>query len=243
MAGVLVAMVLLVACSDGSPTLPGDPPASPSPSETAFSDQGVCPPSSDPALPANAGCVTRVEEGSEILQVYGLLDDESLPRRWRARLTSDQGEIDRPLNFGNDYPRAAGASDVDGDGRPEWWVKTANFASHGAPWSQLLLFFVRDGSLIPLRLEGEPLGINYGGISRLGEGARCRPGRLILLRAEAKNVRNTRWVTSERTFRIEGTKATLEGREEGVLRIDNYNDPDLDPYFMVDCYGTKLTPF
>ena len=121
-------------------------------------------------------------------------------------------------------------------------MKVLDLAGHGAPWARLNLFFTGDDVLIPLSSGDEPLPINYGGISRFGEGASCRDGRLVLLRAEAQNPRNTRWTVSERSFELDGTSATLVGRSEASLSIQGYNDPDLNPYYRVDCNGFTYPP-
>jgi hypothetical protein len=149
--------------------------------------------------------------------------------------------LDQPLNAGNpySYPRALGAADVNNDGRDEWWIKANDLTGHGAPWQTTNLLVVRGSHLIPVKYEGVRLAINVGGIARLGEGAECRNGRLVVLRAEAQNVRNTRWRYSERTLRIDGYRARLLQREEGVLRIDDYNDPDLDRFYAIDCDGLR----
>ena len=183
--------------------------------------------------------MSTVTAGAESLTVYAVLNDRTRPRSWHIRYSSTGKTIEQRLRAGNDYsyPRAVGSSEVDGDGRLDWWVKVVDFTSHGAPWSGMNLYLVRGDRLVPLSFEGQPLGIHYGGISRMGEGARCKHGQIVLLRAEAKNVRNTRWKVSERTFSINGATARLHARGEGMLVISDYNDPDLDPYYEVDCNG------
>ncbi|HVF53921.1 MAG TPA: hypothetical protein VNC78_10020 [Actinomycetota bacterium] len=219
--------------------------AVPTPTPPAFSNGGDCPASSDPALPSDAGCVTSVTVGEEQLSVYALLNRASRPRSWHLHLRSGEREIDQRLHAGNDfsYPRAIGGSDVDLDGVGEWWVKVVDYTSHGAPWSGLNLFIRQGSGLVALSFEGHPLAINFGGISRLGEGAACRDGDLVLLRAEAIDRRNTQWTISERTFEVRGSRAHLLERRQYVLVIEDYNDPLLDPYFRVDCQGVTFTPF
>jgi hypothetical protein len=232
-------VVVLGACSDpGSGARPQPSPA-PSPSDETFVNGGACSPVSGSGFPSDAGCLTTVNEGDATLSVYALLNEDAKPRSWRIRLSSDEREIDQSLRAGNEfsYPRAVGASDVDGDGRNEWWVKVLDLAGHGAPWARLNLFFTGDDALIPLNSGDEPFPINYGGISRFGEGATCRDDALVLLRAEAQNPRNTRWTVSERSFDLDDTTATLTGRREASLSIQGYNDPDLNPYYRVDCNG------
>jgi hypothetical protein len=244
-AGFLVA-ILLAGCSDeGRSTGPrsiasGGPSNSP-----AFVNGGDCPPSSDARLPNDAGCVSTVSAGEGQLSVYALLGSDGRPESWRLHLSSDGLEIDQELHAGTEfsYPRAVGGVDVDGDGDPEWWVKVMDYASHGAPWSGLHLFFQEGTDLVPLAYESEPLTINFGGISRLGEGALCRGGALVLLRAEALDRQNTRWRTSERLFSLDGPRADLVRRTQDVLEIEDYNDPDLDPYYRVTCEGKVFTTF
>ncbi len=233
----LAAIGLLGACGGGAPS--GDRVSTPSasPSVATFVDGGVCPPMDDGDFPPDAGCATIVSTDDGTLTMYALLDNDSRPLSWRMRFVSEKEDIEQRFKAGLDYPQAVGASDVDLDGRSEWWVRVMDYASHGAPWARLNLFFVDDGALVPLTFEGEPLGINYGGISRLGEGASCSEGKLVLMRTEAQDVRNTRWKVSERAFEIEGTTARFQGRKEGRLVIEDYNDPDLDPYYVVDCNG------
>jgi hypothetical protein len=230
------------ACSASEPS----PRAAPSPtaSSTDFISGGPCPPVDVGELPEDAGCVTSAEGSRATLVVYALVDDERIPRSWHIRLETDIGAIDQPLDAGNpySYPRAIGAADVNGDGFEDWWVKANDLTGHGTPWQRANLFVQVLDSLALVTLEGEPLPINVGGISRLGEGATCRGGHLVLLRAEARNVRNTRWVYSERTYEIDGTRALLIRRTEDVLRLTDYNDPKLDRFYAIRCNGLRYPP-
>ena len=239
---------LFVACTPGDG---GSPPptheteaASPSPTRAAFVNGGDCTAEEIPGvdLESPAGCISSITENGETLLVYAVLDGDSRPRSWRIHLTTDEGDLDQQLPAGNafSYPRAVGSANVVGDERPEWWVKVKDYTSHGAPWSALHLFVSKARSLEPVRVQDEPLNINYGGTSRLGEGAHCRPGALTLMRAVARNPRNTRWEISERRYLLQGAKAALDTRKEGVLFIKGYNDPDLDPYFHVRCQGLEI---
>ncbi|MGH2805830.1 MAG: hypothetical protein ACRDKT_01010 [Actinomycetota bacterium] len=217
----------------------------PTPSEPVVVNGGECVPTIDQDLPRNAGCVTSIETGDEKLSVYAILDRQSRPRSWRIHHDSNVRTVDQRLNAGNDfsYPRAVGTSDVDLDGDQEWWIKTADYTSHGAPWSGLNLFVSEGRSLVPLHFEGQPLMINFGGITRLGEGAVCRDGDLVLRRAEAQNTLNTRWSISTRRFSLNESTARLVDRGRSKLVIEDYNDPKLDPYYEVECYGATFTVF
>lgn len=238
-------LLLLSACAGGDAVEPDpvDPPGIATPGAGAFTDGGECPPSTIPDLPAGAACVSSAEAGGEALFLYALLDPGGSPRSWHLHLRSPAGDIDQRLPSGRDYPRVAGASDLEGDGIPEWWVKVTGYASHGAPWSRLNLLINTGGALEPLTLDGEPMAINYGGISRLGEGARCEDDGISLLRTEARDPQNTRWALIERRYRIEGTEASFVGRKEEILRVDSYVDPALRRYFHVECKGVVLVPF
>ncbi len=239
---ILLTMLTLVSCAESSPGLFDPAPSqstSPSPSGVSFTNGGRCPRASDPSLAGNAGCVTSVVRGDANFSVYARMGDTRRPRTWWMHVSGPGVEIDQRLQAGNaySYPRAVGATDIDEDGAPEWWVKVMDFTSHGAPWSRLNLFVGSGDSLVPISYEKEPLSVNFGGIARLGEGAACRDGRLVLLRAEAQNVRNTRWRVIERSFEIAGGTARFLGRTEDTLMIEDYNDPDLDPYYLVTCEG------
>lgn len=114
-------------------------------------------------------------------------------------------------------------------------IKAVDLAGHGTNWQRLQIFDVAADRLGPITYEGEPLYANVAGISRMGEGLRCENGRLVLLRAEAKDRRNTIWKYSERVLEITASKATLIDRREGTLRLSDYNDSDLDPYYQARC--------
>ena len=208
-------VVSMAACArDEPPKTPAHSVETPLETPQPFINGGDCPPSPYSALPATAGCVTSLAAEGEQLFVYALLGRDGSPRSWRVRHITPDDEVDRRLLAGHDYsyPRAIGVTDIDHDGSHEWWIKVADYASHGTAWAALNLF-VRDGeALVPVRFEREPFDVNFGGTSRLGEGARCRRGLLVVLRAEAQNRRNTRWSVSERSFELLGTRARLLDR-------------------------------
>lgn len=246
LSGVAVLIVAAcVSCSAQTPAGEADPVASPSSqaSPSTFVNGGPCPLFEDPEFPKEAGCASVVEAGEATLTVYALTSPDEKPLGWRVRLVTSKEEIDQELEAGADYPRAVGASDVDGDGEMEWWLKVLDYASHGAPWARLNLMFVQGGALVPLTLDGEAMAVNYGGITRLGEGASCSPGEITLYRAQARDPQNTRWELSRRTYRIEGTAASYIGEQRSVERFDNYVDPELRRYFRVVCAGAELIPF
>lgn len=89
---------------------------------------------------------------------------------------------------------------MNGDGRAEWFVETLDLSGHGTAWKQLNVFVLRGSELEIVTHEGAPLAMRIGGISRFGEGIACPDGKLALLRAEARNVRNTRWDSSARNL-------------------------------------------
>lgn len=239
-AGIGLVCLLLASCDGGVSGGPAkkrmeDPP---------FVNGQECPASRHDDLP-DAGCVSSVAEGGERLTVYALLDRRDKPRVWRMRYSSGGHSADIGLDAGNvtSYPRAVGVTDLDFDGEREWWVKVRDYASHGAAWAGLNLFVVRGDTLVPIEHEGEPLTIDFGGISRLGEGATCRDGELVALRVWARDRQNTRWWVSERTFRIAGARARLLGRRRVPLAIEDYADEDLARNYRVECDGKTFTPY
>jgi hypothetical protein len=198
---------------------------------------GVCPAGDVGQLGDRLGCVTTAHSDDATLFVYAIVDGESFPVKWRIRYETDDAVIDQALEAGNpfSYPRAIGAVDVDEDGTDEWLIKNVDLAGHGTNWQRLQIYFVDDDRLLSPTYEGEPLYVNVGGISRMGEGARCENGRLILLRVEAKDRQNTIWEYSERVLDIGPSRAELVTRREGKLRLSDYNDPKLDPYYRLEC--------
>lgn len=245
----LCATALVAACSggEGSRDAPGAARrASAVASNPTFLNGGDCERASDPALPARAGCVTSVAAGGKRLVVYALTGRDLRPLEWRIHFETPAFEADLRLRAGTvaAYPRAAAVSDVDADGNPDWWwVKVLDYASHGATWGGLHVYVERGESLATVDYDGAPFVVNYGGISRLGEGAACRGREIVLLRTEAQDRQNTRWSASQRRFSVRGDSATLVGRNEYVLAVEDYNDPDLRAYFGVDCHGARFTPF
>ena len=241
-AWALVCVLSLAACggSDGPAPARTGPPAEPE-----FVNGQPCPASRHAELPDDAGCVSSATRGDQRLLVYALLNRAEKPRSWRLRFESGDTETDRRLRAGNvtSYPRALGATDLNSDGSAEWWVKVADYASHGAAWAGLNLFVPTGDALSPVTFEGEPLTINFGGISRLGEGAECRDGELVALRVWARDRQNTKWWISERRFEVTGTTATLLGRRRVSLEIENYADPDLARNYRVECDGETFTPY
>lgn len=242
---VAVVLLLLTACRREASQPHSDEPKSAVAPAPTFVNGGACEPVTDLDLPDEAACATSVSWADQRLFVYTVADRNDRPTTWHIRLVDGDHVEDRDLHAGTvtSYPRVTAVADVDRDGDPDWWVKTRDYASHGAPWGGLFLFIEEHRSIAPLHYEGAPLVIDFGGITRLGEGALCRDGDVILRRAEAKDRQNLTWVTSERRFEINGTRASLIDRTEGTLTIDDYNDPDLDPYYEVECYGANFSVF
>ena len=229
--------VALGACARTEAERPDASEPSPTPPPVEFVNSGVCPAADLPSLGNRTGCVTTTHTDDATLFVYAIVDKQSFPLRWRIRYETDAVEFDGPLDAGNpfSYPRAIGAIDIDEDGSHEWVIKAVDLAGHGTNWQRLHIFVVDDSGLRVVTYEGQPLYMNVAGISRMGEGARCDGGRLVLLRTEARNRQNTVWDYSERVMELEGTKVELIRRREGVLRLTDYNDPKLDPYYRLEC--------
>ena len=244
----LTLTVALVATACNEPTGSGSGKLASSLPE--FSNGGLCDPFPTPDLPRDAGCITTVrgdvdgDGGGDALTVYARTADDQLPRSWRLRVQTRNQVIDRPLDAGTEfsYPRAVGAADVDGDERDEWFVKTLDLSGHGTAWLQLSLFTLQGGHISIVEYENRPLALRVGGVSRTGEGVACEDGGLMLLRAEARNVRNTRWDTSTRAFALDGGRARLLNRSTDTLKVEDYNDPALDAFYSLDCAELHYSP-
>jgi hypothetical protein len=200
------------------------------------------------ALEGDTGCVSTAPgdvEGDgdpDTLIVYARLDRDNYPEIWRIRIEGAGEPLDQRLHAGtpNSYPRAVGGADVDGDGRDEWFVKVLNLAGHGAWWGMLNVFVLGERFDV-VTLEGKPMPLYIGGISRTGEGIACREDALVQLRAEARNIKNTNWDVSARYFDIGDGQATLLRRDADVLRLSDYNDPDLNPYYELNCHDLNYS--
>jgi hypothetical protein len=172
------------------------------------------------------------------VKVFARVDGEDMPKSWWIRLRN----ADQRLHAGNafSYPRVVAQIDIDQDGNHEWLVKTYDLAGHGTNWQQLGLFVLNRWKRKLLQVTipgGEPLAVRVGGISRMGEGARCDGDHLVILRTEAEDRQNVHWSFSERTYEITKGVAREVGLERGRLSLSDYNDPKLDPYYAVDCHG------
>jgi len=242
---LVLAVVLLGACSQA------EPQASPRPRPlpTDFTNGGDCEPLELERLPSDAGCATEVtgdadgDGSTDTLTIYARIGEDLRPRSWHMRLTTSDATSDQELDAGTkfSYPRAIGSADVNDDGRFEFFVKTLDLSGHGTPWKQLNLFVFQGSKLAIVTNEGDPLALRIGGITRMGEGVACPEHRLALLRAEARNVRNTRWDTSARIFTLRGTKARFVERTPGALTLTDYNDPALDRYYQLNCDSLSVS--
>ena len=242
---LVLAAVALGACSQAEPRASRQPQTLP----TDFVNGGSCEPLELERFPPKVGCVTEVtgdadgDGSTDTLTVYARMGEDLRPRSWHMRLTTSEATSDQELDAGTkfSYPRAVGSADVNGDGRWEWFVKTLDLAGHGTAWKQLNLFVYQGSKLAIVTSEGDPLALRIGGITRMGEGVACPNHRLALLRAEARNIRNTRWDTSARIFTLRGTKARFVERIPGALTLADYNDPALDRYYQVRCDSLNVS--
>jgi hypothetical protein len=242
---LVLAVVVLGACSQAEPQ--ASPGSRPRP--TDFVNGGTCEPLELERLPSDAGCATEVtgdadgDGSTDTLTLYARIDEDLRPRSWHLRLTMSDETSDQELDAGSkfSYPRAIGSADVNDDGRSEFFVKTLDLSGHGTPWKQLNLFVFQDSKLAIVTHEGDPLALRLGGITRMGEGVACPGDRLALLRAEARNIRNTRWDTSARIFTLRDTKARFVERTSGALTLSDYNDPALDRYYQLNCDSLSVS--
>ena len=235
---VLLVVMVIAACSDEQRAV-----TEPVQIQGEMINGEPCP-SAGPSLPKPSGCETSVTgdfdgDGEEDrATVYAEVDEDLLPQLWRLRVLMDTGEpIDRPLDAGSrfSYPRVVGRADVQNDGRDELFLKVGDQLYHSGA-TRVLSMFVLDGDeMVPVTRGGARLAIRVGGIWRFAEGAECRRGRLVLIRAETRNTSNTKWWFSERDYTLEGSRVGLVERREDVFRIPQYYDSALDPFFELNC--------
>jgi hypothetical protein len=242
---LVLIVVFLGACSQTEPQASSRP----RPLPTDFVNGGNCEPLELDRLPSDAGCATEVtgdadgDGSTDTLTLYARIGEDLRPLSWHMRLTTSGATSDQALDAGTkfSYPRAIGSADVNDDGRSEFFVKTLDLAGHGTAWKQLNVFVLQGSKLAVVTSESGPLALRIGGITRMGEGVACPQNHLALLRAEARNIRNTRWDTSERIFTLQGTEARFVERTPGALNLVDYNDPDLDPYYQLNCDSLKVS--
>jgi hypothetical protein len=122
----------------------------------------------------------------------------------------------------------------------KWFIKTLDLGGHGTSWQQLNVYVLNGERLEVVTFEGEPLALRVGGITRMGEGIGCHDGRLELLRTEARNIRNTRWDTSLRSFELHGTKASFVSRTEGRPEPQRLQRPRSEPLLPAELRGAEL---
>lgn len=250
---VVVAAVLLAACALGdNPTLPVAEATSSHPVAefASFDNGGRCPRDDAPELPGGAGCISAVEGNfdgrgdTDRFFAFALVGEDRRPQRWRVALRTDSGAETAKLAAGTEhsYPRVIGAADADGDGADEVFIKVLDFLFHSAGSGVMTIFRFDEDRIVRVRdEEGSFFDFRVGGVTRLGEGAACRDAtgdgqhEFIVHRVSATNVRNTRWTQSERIYRWDGNVLTLVDRRQGILRISDYNDPKLDPFYQLRC--------
>ncbi|HEX2051245.1 MAG TPA: VCBS repeat-containing protein [Actinomycetota bacterium] len=217
-----------------SPTLaPGDP----------------CPPSNEPALPDDAGCVSVVEgdldgDGrADRLFVFALVDGDGHARAWRARAEVGGETVAGPHFHRKAHtPHAIAAVDADGDGADEVFVKVSDHLYHSGASHIVGVLKLHDGALVQVVERGHgPMNADVGGVTRFGEGVECADGargpELRVLRTEAANDAYTRWDWSRKVYRWHGASLVYVETRRGTLKTDGYNDPDRYRFYRLECRG------
>ena len=256
-----VVTLLLAGCaSDGTGTSDGAVAGSPSPEPSAsptarkhlFVTGEACEPDRSGTFGPRVGCVTsargRYDDGpnDKEIAVHARVDAEGFPTSWHIALL-EGGEVVSssrvPVAGDVSYPAVIGATDFDGDGDDEAMVSIAQHPLHGIVGQDLALFVVGPaGRVRRVALEdGTPFKMTSFNIARLGEGARCEDvtgdglREVIVTRLWSVDRQNKTWRWSERRYEWVGDALRYLGRETGKLRVSDYNDPKLDPYFYVAC--------
>jgi len=125
-------------------------------------------------------------------------------------------------------PVAAGAEDVDRDGRAEVFVRTARGSS-----TTFLTPYRWDGTTFaPLLLDGQPARLGIGGSATHGEGFSCtEDGRLVVRTALRQDTGS--WDLSTTTYEVAGHALTgVDRRDEAGVAED---DPRVGGSYLVDC--------
>lgn len=256
---VSVVAVLAPACASDGSTTSGEvrstsraPSASPSPRQHLFVSGEPCETDESGLFGDPVGCVTRArgdfddDVAEEELAVYARVDAEGFPASWHIALVDGNSVSSTrkvPTAAEVSYPAVIGATDFDGDGDDEAMVSVAQHPLHGIVGQDLALFAVgSDDRVHRIALEdGSPFKMTSFNIARLGEGARCEDvagddrREVIVTRLWSVDRQNKVWKWSERRYAWRGNALRYIGRVTGKLRVTDYNDPKLDPYFYVAC--------
>lgn len=257
----VVAFLLLAGCaSDGrtrsggaTPRSPSpEPSSSPSPRNHLFVSGEACAVDETGVFGEGTGCVTRAggafddDPNDEEIAVYARLDADGFPASWHIALVED-GALSSsrrlPVPGEVTYPAVIGATDFDGDGEDEAMVSVVQHPLHGVVGQDLALFLVERNERVKrvTLADGTPFKMTSFNIGRLGEGARCEDldadGRreVVVTRLWSIDRQNRVWRWSERRYAWAGHTLRYLGRGTGKLRVSDYNDPKLDPYFYVAC--------
>ncbi|MCY7365683.1 MAG: hypothetical protein LH469_10320, partial [Frankiaceae bacterium] len=125
-------------------------------------------------------------------------------------------------------PVAAGAEDVDRDGRAEVFVRTARGSS-----TTFLTPYRWDGTTFaPLLLAGQPVRLGIGGSATHGEGFSCTDaGRLVVRTALRQDT--GAWDVSATTYEVRGHELAAADRTDDVGLAED--DPRVGGAYLVDC--------
>ncbi len=226
-------------------------------------DNGMpCPQSHAPGLPAGAGCVSDVRADlngdgrSDRFVVFADLDGRRMPVSWHAvALMAGGGSTPvTAIPFGAQvegqsdlYPRALGAYDADGDGRPEVFVKLTGVVYHIAVSHIVGMFRVTSGGIHQVEIEGkegpEPWHFFTGGTSRRGQAVVCTriDGRPALLVRLIQVVPPERWSWSEQTLFWKDGVLQPDGERHGFYpQSVSIADPRVVAFFKLRCGAVTL---
>lgn len=232
---VVPAALLLSGCS-GSSRAP-EPTPTPTPSPTPSATPAPVPTPSATAAPTPSR--TAVPTGSPTATprraaVDGDVDGDGRPDRISATdtvltvvLSSTGRAVTAPVHA--EAPRPApvlGSHDVDGDGRSEVFVETAQGAS-----TTFATPYRYDGTALrELSLDGMPARLGIGGSVTHGDGFRCAGGLLVLLSAESSDGKAYTVRTSR--YRLTATALVLVGSS---TQKANQGSPAVEGSYAVDC--------
>lgn len=241
---LVLPLLVLPACSDDEPPVSRAAPAasttssasaeaSPDPVPSATATPAVPPPKPSVASSAPLSAPPSAPPSRAVPAFPGDVDGDGEPdvvtldEALAVGLSGAGRTVTAPV-LADAPPRAAGAEDVDRDGRAEVFVRTAQGSS-----TTFLTPYRYDGSTFaPLVLDGQHVRLGIGGSVTHGEGFSCTDAGTLVVRAAQRQDDGT-WELSSSTYEVEGHALVQVDRsdEAGVAE----SDPRVGGSYLVDC--------
>jgi hypothetical protein len=181
--------------------------------------------------------------------MFAALNGRGHPLSWHLLVDRARGAaVIRTIHPTNrkDRPGLIGATDVNGDGVPELFVRLGVTLYHSGGTTNVGIFTMLHKAMTAVKLPGGvPLVTSVGGLSMFGQGIGCvGPAgpheRLALLRID--NVASKRPQWSAHYFRVSGAQMRPVGSRSGSFKRHGYLDPRINRFYDIRC-GSLMVGF